>query len=71
MAQGGMGDVLTGCITGFLARGYSAFYAAVVGCFVHGKAGDELAETYEVTPASIVAEQIPLTVRRLLCGGKA
>lgn len=71
MAQGGMGDVLTGCITGFLARGYSAFYAAVVGCFVHGKAGNELAESYEVTPASIVAEQIPLTVRRLLSGGKA
>ncbi len=66
MAQGGMGDVLTGCISGFLARGYSAFEAAVIGCYVHGKAGDELAKHYEVTTASAVASQIPLTVRQLL-----
>lgn len=66
MAQGGMGDVLTGCITGFLTRGYSAFHAAVLGCFVHGKAGDDLATSYEVTTASFVAEQIPLTIKKIL-----
>lgn len=66
MAQGGMGDILTGCISAFLARGYSAFNAAVIGCFVHGKAGDELAERYEVTPASLLTEQLPLTLRALL-----
>lgn len=66
MAQGGMGDVLTGCITGFLTRGYSAFHAAVLGCFVHGRTGDELAVSYEVTPASSIANNIPLTIKKIL-----
>jgi len=68
MAQGGMGDVLTGCITGFLTRGYSAFHAAVLGCFIQGKAGDDLAASYEVTPASSVANHIPLTIKKILIG---
>ena len=40
MASGGMGDVLSGVIGGLLAQGLSLEYAAVVGVFVHAKAGD-------------------------------
>ncbi len=40
MATGGMGDGLTGIITGLLASGYSSFHAAALGMFVHGRAGD-------------------------------
>jgi ADP-dependent NAD(P)H-hydrate dehydratase / NAD(P)H-hydrate epimerase len=40
MAKGGSGDVLTGIITGLLARGYSAPKSALIGVFVHGYAAD-------------------------------
>lgn len=40
MATGGSGDVLTGIITGLLAQAYSPSEAAVMGVYLHGKAGD-------------------------------
>jgi len=40
MATGGMGDVLSGIIAGFLARGMDCFNAAALGVYVHGMAGD-------------------------------
>lgn len=46
MAKGGSGDVLTGYITGLLARGYSSKDAAMLGVYMHGKAGDKAAEKF-------------------------
>jgi NAD(P)H-hydrate epimerase len=40
MATAGSGDVLTGIVGGFLAQGMLDIDAAVLGCCVHGKAGD-------------------------------
>ena len=40
MAKGGSGDVLTGLITGLLARGYKLDIAAKMGVWIHGYAGD-------------------------------
>jgi ADP-dependent NAD(P)H-hydrate dehydratase / NAD(P)H-hydrate epimerase len=40
MASGGMGDVLTGMIAGFLAQGFEPFQAACLGVYVHGAAAD-------------------------------
>ncbi|MDB3907306.1 NAD(P)H-hydrate dehydratase [Crocinitomicaceae bacterium] len=40
MAKGGSGDVLTGLLTGLIARGYSSENAALIGCYLHGLAGD-------------------------------
>lgn len=40
MATAGAGDVLTGIITSFLAQGYNPEYAASIGVYVHGLAGD-------------------------------
>ncbi|MDR0510834.1 MAG: NAD(P)H-hydrate dehydratase [Rikenellaceae bacterium] len=43
MACGGSGDVLTGFLTGLLARGYDAQSAAMLGVWLHGTAGDRAA----------------------------
>ncbi len=40
MAKGGSGDVLTGLLTGLLARGYTPKNVCILGCYLHGLAGD-------------------------------
>lgn len=40
MATAGSGDVLTGLITGLLAQSYTAFQSALLGMYLHGRAGD-------------------------------
>jgi NAD(P)H-hydrate epimerase len=42
MASGGMGDVLTGIIAGFIAQGHSPELAAHAGVYLHGAAADSL-----------------------------
>lgn len=44
MATGGMGDLLTGIIAGLMAQGVPSEKAAVLGVYVHGLAGDIIAE---------------------------
>jgi len=46
MAKGGSGDVLTGYITGLIARGYNSEHAAILGVYIHGLAGDKTAAKY-------------------------
>lgn len=46
MATAGMGDVLTGMITGLLAQGLPAMLAAKAGVFLHGLAGDLAAKDF-------------------------
>jgi len=43
MATAGMGDVLTGIVTGFAAQGLDPLKAAVLGAYVHGRAGEIVA----------------------------
>ncbi len=40
LSKGGSGDLLTGYIGGLLAKGYSAPVAAMLGCFIHGRAAE-------------------------------
>lgn len=45
MASGGMGDVLTGMIAGFLVQGYSPLDAIQLAAYIHGASADCLAKT--------------------------
>ncbi|MBP5776656.1 MAG: NAD(P)H-hydrate dehydratase [Prevotella sp.] len=67
MATAGSGDVLTGIITGLLARGYKQEDACVVGMYLHGLAGDiaarELGE--ESIIASDLIQYLPNAFKRL------
>jgi NAD(P)H-hydrate repair Nnr-like enzyme with NAD(P)H-hydrate dehydratase domain len=47
MASGGMGDVLTGVVAGFLAQGLSFEDAARLGAWAHAVAGDRAARAGE------------------------
>ena len=44
MASGGMGDVLTGMISGFLAQGFSPEAASLAGVYIHGLCADVLSK---------------------------
>ena len=65
MASGGMGDVLTGIIVGYLAQSYSSADAAKLAVYVHGKAGDELAKKRFTVRATAVAKRIPKVIKKL------
>ncbi len=56
LASGGAGDVLTGTIGGFLAQGMEPFRAALLGCWLHGRAGDLGSEEF---PAAVPASELP------------
>ncbi|OPZ95782.1 MAG: Bifunctional NAD(P)H-hydrate repair enzyme Nnr [Planctomycetes bacterium ADurb.Bin412] len=56
MATGGTGDVLTGCIAGVLGQGLAPFEAAVLGVYVHGRAGDLAAA--ERSEIALIAEDV-------------
>jgi NAD(P)H-hydrate epimerase len=57
MASGGTGDVLTGIITGLLAQKYSPLHAAILGVYLHGRAGD-LAAAYASQPSLIASDLV-------------
>ena len=56
MATAGSGDVLTGILTGLLARGYKPQDACIVGVYLHGLAGDLAAK--EIGEESLIAGDI-------------
>ncbi|MFC0517275.1 NAD(P)H-hydrate dehydratase [Mucilaginibacter angelicae] len=67
MASGGMGDVLTGVITALLGQKYPPERACIIGAYIHGKAGDELAlpsRMHVVLPGKLIT-QLPVTMAKL------
>jgi len=56
LSSGGSGDVLTGLIGGFLARGWPPARAACAGAYLHGLAADRLAE--EMGPFGVLAGEL-------------
>jgi hydroxyethylthiazole kinase-like uncharacterized protein yjeF len=68
MATGGMGDVLTGIITSLLAQKHEPADACILGVYIHGKAGDELAlpNRMNVIMPGRLAGQLPLTMAKLM-----
>ena len=67
MATAGSGDVLTGIITGLLARGYKQEDACIVGMYLHGLAGDAAARELgeESVMAGDLIQYLPYAFKRL------
>jgi NAD(P)H-hydrate epimerase len=67
MASGGMGDVLTGMITGLIAQGHTALNACLIGVYLHGLAADMLSSK---APwgylATEVMDTIPLAIQKAM-----
>lgn len=61
MATGGSGDVLTGILTGLMARKYTPQSVAVLGVYLHGLAGDLAADALgrESLKASDIIDFLP------------
>ena len=68
MATGGTGDVLTGLTAALIAQGMGGFDAACLAVFIHGKAGDIVAE--RIGEVSLIASDllnaIPLALKELV-----
>ena len=67
MATAGSGDVLTGIITGLLARGYKQQDACLLGMYLHGLAGDIAARALgeESLIASDIIQYLPQAFKKL------
>ena len=67
MATGGSGDVLTGVVAALIAQGVSAFEAAALGAWVHGRAGDLAACVLGQTAltATDLIDYLPVALREL------
>jgi hydroxyethylthiazole kinase-like uncharacterized protein yjeF len=66
MANGGMGDCLTGIITALLGQGLGCFEAAVCGAYIHGYAADMLAkDMYTVNPTHVI-DKLPFVMKEIL-----
>jgi len=67
MATGGTGDVLTGLIAALIGQGIEAFDAAVLGTWVHGRAGDLAADHFGQTAliASDLLTYLPAALREV------
>ena len=63
LATAGTGDVLSGIIGGFLARGAEPFWAATGGAFTHGRAADVAGHTGLVAGDLITA--LPAAIRSI------
>ena len=63
MATAGSGDVLTGMILSLLAQRYAPAEAALLGVFMHGKAGDVAAEN--IGMESLIARDIIRNINQL------
>jgi NAD(P)H-hydrate epimerase len=67
LASAGTGDVLSGTIAGFLAQGLPPFKSAVLGVYIHGKAGEMVRD--RLGDAGMVATDLlpalPVTIKQL------
>ncbi|WP_053982017.1 bifunctional ADP-dependent NAD(P)H-hydrate dehydratase/NAD(P)H-hydrate epimerase [Marinagarivorans algicola] len=64
LATPGSGDVLTGIIASLIGQGLGLFEAAQLGVYVHGQAGDRLADTQG--QFGMAASELAPVVRKLL-----
>lgn len=67
MAQGGMGDILSGIIGALIAQGYSPLHACALGVYLHGASGKYLRNIYGPFgfTASDLANHLPVVLKNL------
>lgn len=67
MAKGGSGDVLTGILTGLLARGYTPEQTVLLGVYLHGLAGELASDEWgmESVLASDIVQQLGQAFKKL------
>lgn len=68
LARAGTGDVLAGAITGLRAQGVRAYESAVLGGFLHGRAGELAAEALGTTASVLagdVVDALPLAIAEM------
>ena len=67
MSSGGMGDILTGVISGLISQKYSPEEACLLGTFIHGLSGDIVAEKIGRSgiTATDVANSIPEALKQI------
>ena len=65
MANGGMGDCLTGIITSLAGQNYDLIESANIGAFLHGYIADELFKKQYIINASHIIENIPKYMKKL------
>ncbi len=65
MAQGGMGDTLTGIIGALLAQKYSSLQAAIMGVYLHGRVAETCAQKMSVVSSTTLIKQIPYILKEL------
>jgi NAD(P)H-hydrate epimerase len=73
LGTGGTGDVLAGVAAALLAQGLDAFEAAALGAFVHGLAGDRIAERSGSAGllAGELADELPAAMEALRAAARA
>ena len=68
LAKGGSGDVLAGIVTAFTAQGANAHEALAMAAYLHGKAGESLAE--ELSEYGVLVSDLPrqtaVEIRKIL-----
>ncbi|UUV17108.1 NAD(P)H-hydrate dehydratase [Fusobacteria bacterium ZRK30] len=64
MANGGMGDSLTGIIASLIAQGYDLLEAAYMGAYIHGYIGDELFQERFCVTARDIIEYLPIYMKK-------
>ncbi len=71
MAKAGTGDVLTGVVAGLIAQGAGVEAAAIAGVYLHGRAGDRVAQSkgeYGLIAGDLV-EEIPFVLKEIMGSG--
>ena len=65
MANGGMGDSLTGIISAFIGQHYSLIESANIGTYLHGYIADELLNDQYIINASHIIENISKYIKEI------
>lgn len=65
LSKGGTGDVLAGMLVGLLAQGVAPADAAFISAYLHGEAGEALADRY--SERGILPSELPAEAASILC----